>query len=90
MAAQQGQAALANVGALALPDGNLAILDQDLSALLTKNNVNQVLHQQLQSLGCTSISVFANWLEDRTGVRAAFMAASRRQRPGGPPQAGLA
>ena len=49
-AAQQGQAALANVGALALPDGNLAILDQDLSALLTKNNVNQVLHQQLQSL----------------------------------------
>jgi len=75
-AAQQGQAALANVAALALPDGNLAILDQDLSALLTKNNVNQVLHQQLQSLGCTSISVFANWLEDRTGVRAAFMAAT--------------
>ena len=74
MAAQQGQ--LGNVGALALPDGNLAILDQDLSALLTKNNVNQILHQQLQSLGCTSISVFANWLEDRTGVRAAFMAAT--------------
>ena len=75
---QQQQAQQAGLAQLALPmgDGNFSNLDQDLAALLTKNQVHPTVHQQLQQLGCTSVAIFANWLEDRNGVKAAFLAAT--------------
>ena len=53
--------------------------DSDFLILLERNGVHSTIQDEMKRLNCTSLAVFANWVEGRNDLRDAFMSATDKK-----------